>query len=119
MTKKNSTVKTTPTLKHTKHATTRASKKREKEMESNEEEEEGINEDIVVVINQKESMVRNNKMNEQISNKVVGKVNNLDLNGANKKKTFQTTLSKKQINREKSNTSSMEGSESGTESSLD
>ena len=64
-------------------------------MESNEEEEEGINEDIVVAVNQRKSIDRSNKMNEQNSNKVLERVNNYSLNGAKKKLTFHTTLSKK------------------------
>ena len=59
---KKSTIKATPTLKHTKHATTRASKRREKEMESNEEEEEGINEIIVVEVNEQNNFKSSNIM---------------------------------------------------------
>ena len=64
-------------------------------------------------------MVRKNKMNEQISNKVVGKVNTLEPNGVNKKKTFQCPVSKELLNGDNSNISSIENSESGTESNLE
>ena len=119
MPKKKGPVKAKLTLKHSTHASTRASKKKEKQVESNEEEEERINENIVVVVNHKKKMVRNNKMNEQITNKVVGKVNTLDPNEPNMKKTFQYPNSKQQINGENSNTSSMDNSESDTESNLE
>ena len=119
ITKKKSTVKETTTLKNSKHATTRASKKQEKQLVNDEEEEEENNEDIVVVVNTKKTMVRNNKINEHTTNKVVGKVNNLDPNVLHQKKSNLNTLSKTHPNGEKFNTSSVEDSESGTESNLD
>ena len=120
MTKKKNTHKPTHTLKNSRHATARSSKKKEEQIESNKEEEEGINEDIVVVVNQNKTMVRNTKRNVQMTDKVVGKVNYLEPNDLKeKKKTLQTTLSKQQKNGAKSKTSLIEDSESGTESNLD
>jgi len=64
-------------------------------------------------------MVRNNKRNEHITNKVIGKVNHLDTNVKQKKSSFQNSLSTTHQDGEKLHTSSVDDSESGTETNLD